>query len=141
MMAQWNLEEAIEWYRRQGAPGDQTALRELLKEVQQHFGGSIPRGLLDSVAEGLGVKVSLLLAMIRRIPSLHLADIHVLELCAGKNCGRHADLAQFAEGLARDGLTVRFIPCQRMCGKGPNIRYDGKLYHGATEELLKELTK
>ena len=140
-MAEWNLEEAIGWYRRQGAPGDQTAVRELLKEVQGHFGGSIPKGMIDTVAEGLGVKASLLLAMIRRTPSLRLGDTHVLELCAGRNCGKATQLAKFAERLRSDTLTVRFLPCQRMCGKGPNIRYDGKFYHGATEELLKELTK
>ena len=140
-MAEWNLEETIGWYRKQGAPGDQTAVRELLKEVQNNFGGSIPKGILDTVAEGLSVKPSLLLAMIRRVPSLRLADTHVLELCAGRNCGRHTDLAKFAESLRSDSMTVCFIPCQRMCGKGPNIRYDGKFYHGATEELLQELTK
>ena len=29
----------------------------------------------------------------------------------------------------------------RMCGKGPNLKWDGKLHHGATEALLKELVK
>lgn len=140
-MEAWNLEEAVEWYRRQGAPGDQTAVKQLLQEVQREFGGSIPSGIVEHVAAGLGVKPTFLLALIRRIPSLRLADTHVLELCAGRNCGKHAALAKFAEGLRSDKLTVRFIPCQRMCGKGPNIRYDGKCYHGATEELLKELTK
>ena len=27
----------------------------------------------------------------------------------------------------------------RMCGKGPNIRWDGTVYHRATPELLKDL--
>jgi hypothetical protein len=27
----------------------------------------------------------------------------------------------------------------RLCGKGPNIRWDGTLYHGADEALLKML--
>ena len=138
-MAEWNLEEAIGWYRKQGAPGDQTAVRELLKEVQSHFGGSVPNGMISSIAESLGVKPGLLLALIRRTPSLRLGDVHVLELCAGPNCGKHTALAKFAESLRSGSLTVRFIPCQRMCGKGPNIRYDGKLYHGATEALLKDL--
>lgn len=140
-MKEQNLEEIVEWYRRQGAPGDQTAVIELLRQVQRSFDGRIPRGAVDAVAEQLGIKPGLLLALIRRIPSLRLGDAHVLELCAGPNCGKHTALAKFAESLRSGSLTVRFIPCQRMCGKGPNIRYDGKLYHGATEELLKELTK
>ena len=30
---EWNLEEALDYYRRQGAPGDQNALIALLKEI------------------------------------------------------------------------------------------------------------
>ena len=31
----WDLQEAISYYRRQGAPGDQSAVLGLLKEIQQ----------------------------------------------------------------------------------------------------------
>jgi NADH:ubiquinone oxidoreductase subunit E len=27
----------------------------------------------------------------------------------------------------------------RQCGKGPNLRFDGKLYHGADAKLLEQL--
>ena len=138
---EWNLEEAVAWYGKQGAPGDQTALTSLLREVQSENGGRIPRHLLAGIAAGLGVKESFLLAVIRRIPSLKLADVHCLEICAGPNCGRHAALAAFAEGLRSDRITVRFVPCMRQCGKGPNIRWDGTLYHHADEALLRRLQK
>ena len=83
----WNLEEAISYYKKQGAPSDQSALVSLLREVQQENGGAIPKSALPAMAEGLGVKESYLLAVIRRIPSLRLSDMHTLELCAGPNCG------------------------------------------------------
>ena len=141
-MAEWNLEEAIGWYRKQGAPGNQTAVRELLKEVQSHFGGSVPNGMISSIAESLGVKPGLLLALIRRTPSLWLGDVHVLELCAGPNCGKHTNLAACAEKLQKEkGFSLKFVPCMRLCGKGPNIRWDGKLYHRADEALLRQLTE
>ena len=38
----WNLEEALQYYKNQGAPGDQTALTGLLREVQEEYGGAIP---------------------------------------------------------------------------------------------------
>lgn len=138
----WNLEEAVNYYRAQGAPGDQTALRNLLAEIQRENGGSIPRGLLAETAAGLGIRESFLTAIVRRIPSLRLADSHCLELCAGPNCSRRAELAAFVErtwGREPEGFSVRYVPCMRLCGKGPNIRWDGKLYHNADPQLLVRL--
>lgn len=138
----WNLEEAINYYRTQGAPSDQNALLALLREIQQEFGGSIPEWTLTPVAEGYGVKTTLLLALIRRIPSLRLGDSHVLELCAGPNCGKHKALAACAEKLcAGTGgkVSLKFVPCMRMCGKGPNIRWDGVVHNSADEALLQKL--
>ena len=134
----FDLKEAIEYYRRQGAPGDQNALRNLLAEIQDAHGGTIPKGILPEVAEGLGVKESFLLAIIRRIPSLRLKDVHVLEICAGPNCSRKGTLAQLAEQY-RGRVEVRLVPCMRQCGKGPNLRFDGKLYNGADAQTLARL--
>jgi len=137
----WELKEALEYYAKQGAPRDQNALVSLLREIQEENGGGIPRWLLPSVAEAYGIKESLLLALIRRFPRLRLADTHLLEICAGPNCGKHTALAAAAEELRKKGITVKFVPCMRMCGKGPNLKWDGKLYHGGTPELLKQLTE
>ena len=134
---EWNLNDAIAYYKKQGAPGDQNALVGLLREIQAEYDGKIPKSLLAAVAEDCGTKENLLLALIRRIPSLHLEEGHILELCAGPNCGKHTALAAFAESLP--GITVKFIPCQRLCGKGPNIRWNGKLYNNATEDLIRKL--
>lgn len=138
----WNLEEAISYYKKQGAPSDQSALVSLLREMQQENSGAIPKSALPTLAEGLGVKESYLLAIIRRIPSLRLSDMHTLELCAGPNCGKHAALAACAEKLCKGkNITLKFTPCMRMCGKGPNLKWDGKLYHKADETLLRSLTE
>lgn len=135
----WKLEEAVDYYKKQGAPGDQSAVTGLLREVQREQGGSLPRFALAEIAEGLGVKETYLLAIVRRIPSLRLADTHCLEICAGPNCGKHTALAKAAEQLASDRIKVKFVPCMRQCGKGPNIRWDGTLHHKADEALLREL--
>lgn len=141
---EWDLKEAMDYYRRQGAPGDQNALIGLLRELQQQEGGRITRGSLAEIARGYGIKEALLTAIIRRVPRLQLADYHVLELCAGPNCGKHRALAEHAERLVAESggkIRLKFVPCMRMCGKGPNLRWDGTLYHGATEELLRRLTE
>jgi len=137
----WDLEEAVGYYKGQGAPRDQNALVSCLREVQEHHGGSIPAWMLPKLAESFGVKESLLHAMIRRYPRLRLADTHLLEICAGKNCGRHTALLAAAEKLRAQGITVKTVPCMRLCAKGPNLRWDGKLYHNADEALLKKLTQ
>ena len=135
----WDLQEAIAYYRSQGAPSDQHTLIALLKEVNQQNGGVSPE-ILKTIASAYEIRVSLLHALIHRIPGLRLMDTHCLELCAGGNCGRHRALAALAEELAASRLiTVKYVPCMRMCGKGPNIRWDGTVYHHADEALLKRL--
>lgn len=136
----WSLEEALSYYKTQGAPQNQNVLISLLREIQAEHGGSIPKYTLDAVAAAYGVKDSFLQAVIKRIPSLRLEHTHCLELCAGPNCGKHKALADCAKTLSSDGaFTVKFTPCMRMCGKGPNLKWDGVLYHQANEELLRTL--
>jgi len=137
----WSLEEAITYYQTQGAPRDQNALISLLREIQREHNGSIPAYMLDVIAAAYKIKGSLLHMLIKKIPSLRLADRHDLELCSGPNCGKHTALAAAAEKLtaARTDIQLKFVPCMRMCGKGPNIRWDGNVYHGMTEAKLKDL--
>ena len=136
----WTIEEAIAYYQTQGAPADQSALISLLREVQQETGGALLPAQLQAIAQQLAVKESYLLAVIKRIPSLRLSNSHVLEICAGPNCGKAAELAAFAESLQSPEITVKFVPCMRLCGKGPNIKWDGQLFHKADRALLKKLT-
>lgn len=139
----WDLDEAISYYKSQGAPQNQTILISLLREIQQECGGSLPRDALKRVAAAYQISENFLLAVINRIPSLRLDNTHCLELCAGPNCGRHKALAACAKELSASGgrFTLKFTPCMRMCGKGPNLRWDGVLYHQATEDLLRTLVE
>lgn len=135
------MKELLDYYRRQGAPGDQTALVNLLKELQQTH-GAVPKWAVGEIAASYKIKESFILAVVKRIPALRLQDTHLLQLCAGPNCGKHAALAAEAEKLCKlKGIELKYMGCQRMCGKGPNIKFDGKLYHKATVELLQELLK
>jgi len=137
----WSLDEAIAYYKKIGAPGDQNALVSLLKEIQKEEGNGIPGYAVSKIADAYTVKESLILALIRRIPSLRLDDRHCLELCAGPNCGKHKVLSDCAERLLADGakFELKYVPCMRLCGKGPNLKWDGKLYNQADSALLREL--
>ena len=133
------MEEMLSYYKNQGAPGDQTALVNLLKELQKTY-GAVPKWAIEQTAVYYGIKESFLLAILKRIPSLRLENTHLLELCAGPNCGKHTQLVATAEKLCKlKDVTLKYMGCQRICGKGPNIKFDGKLYHKATETLIQEL--
>ena len=62
-----------------------------------------------------------------------------MELCAGPNCGKSSSLADYAEEIVPKGVTVKRVGCMRLCGKGPNLRWDGKLYHRADRALIRRL--
>ena len=139
----WELEEALEYYGRQGAPSDQTMLVNLLKEIQKEQGG-ISMAAAAETAAYYGIKETFLLAIVRRYPSLRMKDSHCLEICCGPNCPRRADLSGFVEktyGKNPAGFTVKQSGCMRMCGKGPNIKWDGVLYSGADEKLIRSLVE
>ena len=137
-----NIEQLIAFYRAQGAPGDQSALIALLKAVQADPGGGVTMEAVTKIAGALDIRESLLLALIRRIPSLRLQNTHTLELCAGPNCGKAKALAACAEKLQKEhGFTLKFVPCMRLCGKGPNLRFEGQLHHKADEALIENLLK
>ena len=140
MQEQWT--QIVSEYMDRGAPGDQGVLVAMLRHLQQHWGGSIPEAQLPTLAAQLGLKETFLLAVIRRIPSLRLGQSALLELCAGPNCGKHTALAAEAEKLCKlKGIELKYMGCQRMCGKGPNVKYNGRLYHGADAVLLEKLLK
>ncbi len=132
------MKEAMEYYASQGAPGEQGALVALLREVQREYGG-IPAETPGEIARTYGVKEGLILALIKRIPSLNLKESRCLELCAGPNC-RGGALGAYVE-KRYPGVTVKYVPCMRLCGKGPNLRWKGQLYHGADKELIDSLMK
>ena len=132
----WDMREAMEYYGKMGAPREQSALVSLLKEVQSEGKGSIEAYQVAQICEFYGIKEGLILALVKRIPSLRLGNGHLLEVCAGPNCGKARALAEFADTLGGN-ITVKYVPCMRMCGKGPNVRWDGTLYHKADEALLR----
>lgn len=140
----WNLSEAIDYYRTQGAPGDQQMLIALLRETQQET-GPLTQGVLCEIEQAYALGKAVLPALIRRVPSLRMdAHPHRLEIC--QNCGRR--LAAWVEnqyavrpGGACDegGFTFHVVGCMKNCKASPSVKWDGVLYPRADEELLKKL--
>lgn len=150
-MTDWNIHEAVEYYKGQDAPQNQFALVELLKEAQEHNGGVLTDCLIEDIAALLNIKVTFLNAVIKRYSSLKTAQApHRLEVCGDKNCAangsaallKHIRGAYGAEsgGIStKGGFSFKICGCLKHCGKGPNIKWDGEIYNAATPELIKKL--
>ena len=150
-MNNWNIHEAVEYYKGQDAPQNQFALVELLKEVQEHNGGVLTDIAVEEIAALLNTKVTFLNAVIKRYPSLKPASApHRLEVCGGKNCAATGSAALLkhirqAYGVENGGISTKGVfsfkicGCLKHCGKGPNIKWDGEIYNAATPELIKKL--
>lgn len=142
-----SIYDLIDFYREQGAPHDQQMLIALLKEAQISDGGILAKKTISTIASANDLKEAVLIALIRRIPSLRYEDVpHNLEICA--TCRKTADLRALVEeeyGLKSGsadkalGFSYRTVNCMKNCKNGPSIKWDGKLYSGATVELLRGL--
>lgn len=141
----WEFDEAVSYYRSQGAPKDQQMLIALLKEAMQET-GPLTQEMLDRIARAFGLAPSVLNALVRCVPGLRMAaHPHRLEICS--RCG--AKLAAWIEsayhvknGGACDmgGFTFHVTGCMKNCKAGPSLRWDGVLYPRADEALVRRLT-
>lgn len=144
----WTLEEALDYYAAAGAPSQQNALVELLREIQAEE-GIISDGAVAAVCERYGIKETFLSAIVARYPSLKTEKVrHRLVVCGGKSCGGKGS-ARVLEVLERNwgivpgktvnGVSCRTVTCLKHCGKGPNVQWDGTVYEGVDEKLLTQL--
>ena len=139
------LMEIIAYYMDQGAPADQQMLIALLREAQEADGGVLEEDTLQCITQVLGLKDTMLQALIRRIPALRTARApHRLEIC--QTCKKGAALRAVVEGEygvksgeSGCGFSYHVVPCMKNCLNGPNLRWDGALIKAATVEKLRSL--
>ena len=148
-MRDQEFEEMIVYYRQQGVPQDQQMLLELLREVQQEEGGVLSLPMLNRIADAYGIRTTMLQALIRRIPGLRCEDIpNRLEICG--TCRKGVGLRDYIErtyGVKNGscntdaGFSYHITPCMKNCKNGPSIRWNGRLYGNASEELIHTLLR
>lgn len=141
------IREMIEYYRGQGAQQDQQMLIALLREAQEAEGGALSLSMLEQIAQAYGMKVTLLQAIIRRVPSLRCETArHRLEICG--TCRAGAKLRDEIErtysvksGTCSEaaGFSYWVTPCMKNCKNGPSIRWDGVLYGQASAAMVQAL--
>ena len=139
--------EIIGYYRDQGAPQDQQMLIALLREVQQEAGGTLAQAALSEIADQLGMKTTMLHALIRRVPSLRMDNAaHRLEICGTCRAGaKLRDEIERTYGVKSGavceaaGFSYHVTPCMKNCRNGPSIKWDGMLHSHADMELVRKL--
>ena len=138
----FDIFEAINYYRNLGAPGDQTALINLLKEVQAECNDHISLTQVNLIARELEIKSTFLLGIIKRFPSLHLENTHDLLICNGMNCAKKTNFANFIEktyGKNLGKINLKYVNCMRQCLDGPNFIFDGEAVHHASIKDLETI--
>ena len=141
---QWDFNEALEFYRGQGADNDQNELINFLKEIGSNCGGRIPAHLVYRIAKSYNLKENFILAVIKRLPNISLENTHCLEICSGAVCGKNKAFRVAMSELEKNkpqGLEIKYTQCMHMCKDGPNIKLDGKVYNHMDEKALRELLK
>ena len=145
-MDQKLLQEMIAYYGDQGAPQDQQMIIALMREAQEETGGVLSQAVIEEIAAALGMKQTLLLALIRRVPSLRMENAaHRLEVCG--TCRAGAKLRDEIErtygvksGAACEaGFSYHVTPCMKNCKNGPSIKWDGVLHSQADMRLVRAL--
>lgn len=140
------IREIIAYYQGQGAPQDQQMLIALLREVQDEMGGVLSQTIIEEIAQAMGMKPTMLLALIKRVPSLRTeAAAHRLEVCG--TCRAGAKLRDEIErtygvksGAACEaGFSYHVTPCMKNCKNGPSIKWDGVLHSQADMRLVRAL--
>ncbi|MFQ7854268.1 MAG: NAD(P)H-dependent oxidoreductase subunit E [Flavonifractor plautii] len=150
MTQDWTLEEALAYYRRQGAPGEQGALVALLREVQEERGGALPAADLAEIAAALSLRDTFLSAIIRRYPGLRTEEAPTAWSCAAAPAAPAGarpvwpplwrDLRRAPGGVSASGrFTYRITGCMKNCPNGPSLRWDGALHSRADEALIRAL--
>ena len=141
------IQSIIDYFRGQGAPGDQQMLIQMLREAQDADGGMLSQNTLGMIRDTCGIKEAMLNALIRRIPALRCETVpHKLEVCGTCRAGAALRNAIESEYGVRSGgcneeagFSYRVTGCMKNCKRGPSVRWDGTLYPCATIEMLKEL--
>ena len=132
------LNALLEDYRLRGAPEDQQLLIALLRDAQTALGGALTHTAVNQIARAYGVPPSMIMALIRRIPSLRLEDmLHRLEIC--QRCGAKLASKLDKQRLAARGVEVRMVPCMKNCKNGPSLKWDGELIPRAQVQQLADM--
>ncbi|MBR5302712.1 MAG: NAD(P)H-dependent oxidoreductase subunit E [Clostridia bacterium] len=141
------IREIISYYAGQGAPQDQQMLIALLRETQEETGGVLSQAVIEEIAQALGMKPTMLLALIKRVPSLRIESAaHRLEICGTCRAGaRLRDDIERTYGVKSGavceaaGFSYHVTSCMKNCKNGPSIKWDGVLHSHADIGLVHAL--
>ena len=147
------LKELIKYYCKKDSAWGQSDLVDLLRAVQELYGGILTESVLEDICKKLDIKRSYLKTVMRFIPDLKTEDVcHRLEICGGKSCHSkgNAELLKYIErtydvksgGTSKKGkFELKTSGCMKNCKNGPCIKWDGEIYTKMNAKRLDQLIK
>ena len=145
------MKKIIEHYKEEGAAKDQSLLVEMLREVQQLYGGCLKESTLKKIYEKLDLKRRDLKLEIKSTPDLCIGkEEHKLKICGGKKCmsSGNEELRKYikktyhvkdGEASEKGGFSYKVCGCMKKCKDGPCVEWDGKVHTGMTPKKLEKL--
>jgi NADH-quinone oxidoreductase E subunit len=137
-------------------PDPQSALLPALYLAQQDYGGWLPEGAIDEVAEVMDLPATLVLSVATFYTMFNKKPVgsHLIQVCTNISCsvlgsghvvsyiGRKLGI-QPGETTADNQFTLLEVECLGSCSTGPMMQVDDKYYGNLTEEeidhILEEL--
>ncbi len=147
MTQDWTLEEALAYYRRQGAPGSRGRWWPCCGRCRRSAAAHCPPPIWREIAAALSLRDTFLSAIIRRYPGLRTEEAPTAWSCAaaprcsGRGAARLAAFVEETYGVRPGGVsasgrfTYRITGCMKNCPNGPSLRWDGALHSRADEAL------
>jgi NADH-quinone oxidoreductase E subunit len=135
-------------------PDAQSALLSALYLAQRDYGGWLPEGAFDEVAEVMGLPATLVASVASFYTMLNRRPVgrHLVQVCTNISCSLLG-----AEHLVRyisrllgiepgettpDGrFTLLTVECLGSCGTAPMMQVDDRYYENLTEEKVQDILK
>lgn len=132
--------------------GSQDGIKDALNIAQEEFGCAEIR-CQNIIAEAFEVELKLVKTLIKFNKNITESKVeYEVVCCTGERCRNNGsfevlkairkELGIDFDETTPDGLVLlRTQNCFRQCGKGPNIRVNGKFHHKMTAEKVKDLVE
>lgn len=147
------LKKLLEPYKKEEKKPDQQEMEELLKKVQELYGGVLKESAVDKICKELDIRHKEIKAAVKSVSAEKTEKKqHKLRICDGKKCMSRGneDLQKYIEKTyqvkpgevsEKGKFSYKFCGCLKKCKDGPCVKWDGEVYTEMTPKRLDKLVE